>query len=416
VPEEKQSFELSETQLASQAASAALRDKRIVPEGVVPKQAQGYVVAGLAVLILLAVMFSKNHAKTVPGAPPNPAPFSNDANARRIAELEQNLSAEQRQSQQQVQQQIQKVSSTAATPTNPAATQAGGAAAPAAQSPPATEPPRDPVADAEHVIAFRSRFASNLVSADAGAPRPPGSAADATDAIVRSRVNDDATTTGSANSQQSPAASEQKRAPEVSVNAAHGQPYVLFEGTTIDTTLLNRLDGDFAGPVKVMVTNPIYSHDNQHVLIPEGTFLLGDVQKVSGLGQRRLAVTFHRMIMPDGYSIDLDRFHGLNQAGETALSDRINNHYVEVFGTSIALGVVAGAAEATTNSGFNESGSDSIRQGMASSLSASAAHVLDRFINILPTITINEGHRVKVYLTQDLLLPAYENHSIPADI
>ena len=165
-----------------------------------------------------------------------------------------------------------------------------------------------------------------------------------------------------------------------------------------------------------MVTNPIYSHDNQHVLIPEGTFLLGDVQKVSGLGQRRLAVTFHRMIMPDGYSVDLDKFHGLSQVGETGLTDQINNHYVEIFGTSIALGVIAGAAEATTNSGYNESGSDSIRQGMASSLSASAAHVLDRFMNILPTITIREGHRIKVFVTQDLLLPAYENHSIPGDI
>jgi hypothetical protein len=73
-----------------------------------------------------------------------------------------------------------------------------------------------------------------------------------------------------------------------------------------------------------MVTNPVYSHDGQHVLIPEGTFLLGDVHKVSGTGQQRLAVTFHRMIMPDGYSVDLDQFHGLNQIGETGLSDQLN--------------------------------------------------------------------------------------------
>ena len=53
------------------------------------------------------------------------------------------------------------------------------------------------------------------------------------------------------------------------------------------------------------------THDRQHLLIPEGTFILGDVQKVAGLGQKRLAVTFHRMLMPDGYSVDLDQFHGL---------------------------------------------------------------------------------------------------------
>jgi type IV secretory pathway VirB10-like protein len=396
----------------------------VIPEGVVPKQAQGYVVAGLAVLILLAVMFSKNHAKTTSVSPPNPAPFSNDVNARRIAELEQNLSEEQRQSQQQAQQRAQKATVTGTAAGSLIAGQAGGQVAPATSPAPAPEPARDPVADAERVLAFKARFASNLVSVETGGSRPAAIPAESVDAIPpphgsndSSSAHSSATTEHTATPQvPPPLGGEQRVQPEISVNAARGQPYVLFEGTTVDTTLLNRLNGDFAGPVKVMVTNPTYSHDNQHVLIPEGTFLLGDVQKISGLGQRRLAVTFHRMIMPDGYSVDLDKFHGLSQVGETGLSDLVNNHYVEIFGTSIALGVIAGAAEATTNSGYNESGSDSIRQGMASSLSASAAHVLDRFMTILPTITIREGHRIKIYLTQDLLLPAYENHSIPGDI
>jgi type IV secretion system protein VirB10 len=208
-------------------------------------------------------------------------------------------------------------------------------------------------------------------------------------------------------------ATDKKRTPEVNVNAAHGQPFVVFEGTTIDTALVNRLDGEFAGPVKVMVTNPVYSQDRQHVLIPEGTFILGDAQKVSGFGQKRLAVVFHRLLMPDGYSVDLGQFHGLDQVGETGLKDKVNNHYLQIFGASIALGIISGAAEATTNGGYSESGSDMYRQGMASSLAASGANVLDRFINIPPTITIREGHRIKVYITQDMLLPAYENHDMP---
>src|SRR5271156_6325952 len=80
--------------------ASSLRDKRIRPEGVVPKQAQGYVVAGLAVLILMAVMFSKNHAKPAPKDATSPSTaVSTDANQRRIQELEQDLSADQRQSQ-----------------------------------------------------------------------------------------------------------------------------------------------------------------------------------------------------------------------------------------------------------------------------------------------------------------------------
>jgi type IV secretory pathway VirB10-like protein len=119
------------------------------------------------------------------------------------------------------------------------------------------------------------------------------------------------------------------------------------------------------------------------------------------------------MIMPDHYNVDLDQFHSLDQIGDTGLKDKVNNHYLEIFGASIALGVIAGAAEATTDSGFEENGADMYRQGMAESLAASGGNVLDKFINIPPTITIREGHRIKIYLTQDMLLPAYENHDMP---
>ncbi len=394
--------------------ASSLRDKRIRPEGVVPKQAQGYVVAGLAVLILMAVMFSKNHAKPAATAStPAPIAVSTDMNQRKIQELEQELSADQRQSQQAMAQKAMGDSPTAPNGI-PASMQPTGTMtppAPVAQLPPPTEPPRDPVADAEKAMAFKARFASNLVSAEDNASRPVAEA---------SATSESAPARSSSVPQTSPAqptaATDKKLALEVNINSAQGQPYVVFEGTTIDTVLVNRLDGEFAGPLKVMVTNPIYSQGRQHLLIPEGTFILGDVQKVAGLGQKRLAVTFHRLLMPDGYSADLDQFHGLDQAGSTGLKDKVNNHYVEIFGASIALGIISGAAEATNaNQGYNETGSEAYKAGIASSLSQSSANVLDRFINIPPTITIREGHRIKVYITQDMLLPAYENHTIPAN-
>jgi type IV secretion system protein TrbI len=395
-----------------QETTTALRDKRSTPEGVVPKQAQGYVIAGLAVLILMAVMFSKNHAKpAAKDTASTPLAVSTDMNQRKIRELEQDLSADQRQSQQQAQAQRTGVAAaTAEAATNPAQT---GIAPPAAQlPPPAAESARDTIADAEKAMAFKARFSSNLVSADVGASHPSAEPTGLGDtAPARSSSLPPTAPTQAA---AAPTATGNKRAPEVNLNSAHGQPFAVFEGTTIDTVLVDRLDGEFAGDVKVMVTNPVYSEDRQHVLIPEGTFILGTAQKVSGLGQKRLALTFHRMLMPDKYSVDLDQFHGLDQAGESGIKDRINNHYVEIFGASIALGVISGAAEATNlNQGYNESGTEAYKSGIASSLSQSSSNVLDRFINIPPTITIREGHRIKVYITQDMLLPAYENHDMP---
>jgi type IV secretion system protein VirB10 len=339
-------------------------------------------------------------------------------NARRIAELEQNLDEEQRQSQQaQLQAQKTGVTGTAAsnavtgTPGTTAASSASFVPPPA--SAPVLEPQRDPIVDAEKAIAFKARFASNLVSSDVGTSRPSTSSADSANANVRPSSGTAAPASPSMGLLSQSPTTVAKRSPEVNINSAHGQPFVIFEGTTINTVLTNRLDGEFAGAVKVMVSNPVYSHDGQHVLIPEGSFILGEVQKVAGFGQKRLAVTFHRLLMPDGYSVDLDQFHGLDQIGDSGLKDKVNNHYLQVFGASIALGVIAGAAEATTNNGYNETGSDAYRLGIASSLSQSSANVLDRFINIPPTITIREGHRIKVYITQDMLLPAYENHDMP---
>jgi len=219
-----------------------------------------------------------------------------------------------------------------------------------------------------------------------------------------------------------PAAEAQKDKPEkekhveVNVDRATGKPYVVYEGSFFDTVLVNQLDGDAAGPVITMVTQPLYSHDHQHVLVPEGTKIFGEAKKIGGAGfgqQRRMAVVFHRLIMPDGYSVDLDQFSGLNQIGEMGLKDKVNNHYFEVFGTSIALGVIAGAAEMTQGgSSINSNGSQMLVNGMASSISSTSGTILGQFMQIPPTITIRPGHRVKVFITQDMLLPAYSNHTI----
>ena len=415
MPDEKQLSPPEQQPVPLPPENTGLRDKRVQPEGVVPKQAQSYVIAGLAVLILMAVMFSKDHARPVTKeVAPAPASVSTDLNQRKIQELEQDLSADQRQSQQQAQTAgAGTLQAGMAANTNPVS---AGVASPASQLSPtapvaSAEPSRDPVADAERALAFKARFASNLVSANDGASRPLAEASGTSvDASARSSSLPQASA-----AQVAIANTASKRVPEVNLNSAHGQPFVVFEGTTVDTVLVNRLDGEFTGPVKVMVTNPVYSQDRQHMLIPEGAFILGNVQKVAGLGQKRLAVIFHRLLMPDGYSVDLDQFHGLDQAGSTGLKDNVNNHYVEIFGASIALGVIAGAAQSSnSNQGLYQSGSEAYRSGIASSLSQSSTIVLDRYINIPPTITIREGHRIKVYITQDMLLPAYESHDMPA--
>ena len=195
-----------------------------------------------------------------------------------------------------------------------------------------------------------------------------------------------------------------------------GKQYLLFEGTFLEALLINRLDGTFAGPVSCLVSNHVYSHDRQHLLIPEGSKIVGEASKVDTFGQTRLAVAFHRLIMPDGYSITLDRFKGIDQEGATALKDKVNHHYAGIFGASIAIGILGGAAQLGTGSTLDSRSSDRIREGFGVGLANSGEHILDRFLNLLPTVTIGEGTRIKIYLSNDLLLPDYNNHTAPANL
>jgi len=175
----------------------------------------------------------------------------------------------------------------------------------------------------------------------------------------------------------------------------------------IETVLTNRLDGTFAGPVNCLVTTAVYAPDHQHLLIPAGARVLGDARPVTTFGQTRIAVVFHRVLLPNGARIDLETFHGLSQIGETGLRDEVDRHYAQIFGASLAVGAIAGLAQAQTSIGLDATALDVYRQGAAANLAQSSTRILDRFLNLLPTVTIREGHRIKVYVSSDLDVPAY---------
>ena len=192
-----------------------------------------------------------------------------------------------------------------------------------------------------------------------------------------------------------------------------GKTYKVFEGTVLETVLTNRINGAAPGPINTMVTTDLWSHDHQKLLIPQGTRCLGTVSAVNSGNQQRLFVSFHRCIMPDGYPIDLDRFAGLNQIGEVGVRDLVDHHYLQIFGASLAIGAVAGLAQiGNSTSGFGYDPSVAIRNGISQQTAQEAIHILDHFLNQLPTFTIRERARVKIYLSADLDVPAYDTHNV----
>ncbi len=426
----------SETQTSSEPG---LTKRLLQPHGVLQKNLKTFVYLGAALLVIVAAIFSSSGKKTpaqqaaAKDQPPQPTLQDNTDN--NVQDLRNQLQSER----QKEQQQAAMAAATTGDPALATATPAQQSAAttygptgtalpcvpgqPCPQAQPGNMQQLSPEQQQDQQLAAKereraddSRFASNLVYSrtpdqpqqQGPVPMTPASQQQPESSLVSPRA---------AGEQQPDDSKNYKRPVEANIDSATGQPYLVYEGSVLDTVLMNRLDGDAPGPVKVLVSNPLYSHDLQHVLIPEGTIVLGEAKKIGATGfgqQRRMAVVFHRLIMPDGYSVDLDQFNGLDQIGEQGLKDKVNNHYLQIFGTSIALGVIAGAGEITQGGGtISTSGSQAFATGASGSASQSATTILDRFLQIPPTITIREGHRVKVYFTQDILLPAYTNHTIP---
>ena len=176
----------------------------------------------------------------------------------------------------------------------------------------------------------------------------------------------------------------------------------IYEGSFVEAVLVNQLNGDFPGPVLAAVAVPFYSADRQRIVIPRGARVVGSASAVIGQDQERLAVGFHRLIFPDGRWVSLE-FAGLNQIGEGALKDQVNRHYFSMFASVGAVGIISGLTLRGSNP--YAGGAEGVRAGAGQGLAQGATNILDRFLNRLPTITIRAGHRLRIWLTSDVLVP-----------
>jgi type IV secretion system protein TrbI len=417
-------------------AQPSIQEKAPKPPGLLPKNIQSWVLIGTAFL-MVAVMWltggKKPPVQTKAGLSAATVQAPLEVNEAKIAEMQNRIQDLQRQqllAQTALAQQTRQLT---ASDHDSAEAQL---AAPGAGEQHGAD---DPIETERKRRAYTSLFSSNVALSyrktpfaiqnpsnelPLASPGPlPFAADDLTAAQIPKRLQPASNSPSTAHNDSPEKIQDRKEdtknpaaALGASANAAAGKTYVLFEGTILETVLINRLDGGFTGPVECLLSSDVYSNDRQHLLIPAGSKLLGETRKVDTFGQTRLAVAFHRLLMPDGYSLSLDGFKGLNQTGDTGLRDQVNNHYLRIFGVSLAIGALGAVAEGGTSGALTASGGDLLRQGFAQSTAQSSAQILDKFLNIMPTVTIREGHRVKVYLAGDLALPSYLNHKMPPDL
>ena len=264
------------------------------------------------------------------------------------------------------------------------------------------------------VVAFSSRPAAEQDEAAAGAgqegqppvadPAPPG--AGASPVVPPAEL---AALRGLASAQGVPEPADAAPTPSTQPQDPPGWERI-FEGQILEAVLATQLRGDFAGPVVAIVSSPLWSRDRQRILIPRGTRALGRAEAVGDWQQARLAVSFHRLLFPDGRYIRLE-FGALDQAGSTGLQDRVNRHYLATIGAAGAVGVISGLTQ--RGSQPYAGGGDGARAGAGIGMGRASETILDRYLNRLPTVTIRAGQRLRIIFTSDALLPrpAFQLHS-----
>jgi type IV secretion system protein VirB10 len=190
------------------------------------------------------------------------------------------------------------------------------------------------------------------------------------------------------------------------------ETFCLPEGTIIESVLVNRLDSTYDGPVICQVSQDLYDLPSRRLLVPRGARVLGEAKQINSSFGQRVAVFFHVIVLPSlhgepGKRISLDKFQGLDQVGESGLVSKINYHYVEIFGTSLALGAIGGLAQI---GGYGNGGLSpwyGFRMGVTQQMAQSADRVLDKMLNKPATVIVKEGTRVKIITTADMRIPSY---------
>jgi type IV secretion system protein VirB10 len=184
-------------------------------------------------------------------------------------------------------------------------------------------------------------------------------------------------------------------------------PYVVQAGAVIPAALITGIRSDLPGQVTAQVTEDVYdSPTGRYLLIPQGARLIGQYDSQISFAQRRIQLVWTRLILPDGKSIVLERQPGADAQGYSGLEDEVDNHWGMLFKAALLSTVLSVGAEAGTSDSENNL-AQAIRMGASNSISQTGQEIVERNLNVQPTLTIRPGFPVRVLVNRDLVLVPY---------
>jgi type IV secretion system protein TrbI len=200
--------------------------------------------------------------------------------------------------------------------------------------------------------------------------------------------------------------------------------YVVQAGTVIPGILQTKIVSDLPGVITAMVRNNVYdSVTGQYLLIPKGSKLIGEYSSKISYGQNKLQVKFTRLIRPDGSSIVLPNQPGINDEGVAGFEDQVDNHWGKVLGSAALMTVfnlpaivaqnqdnnnrqpiMSGNAVVGYQTSLGQTMGTSALESLGKTSSQIGSSLVQKSLDIQPTILIDSGYHFSIMVTKDLIL------------
>lgn len=186
-------------------------------------------------------------------------------------------------------------------------------------------------------------------------------------------------------------------------------PYEIGMGTVIPATMISGINSDLPGELIAQVSQDVWDTATGRILlIPQGAKLFGIYDSKVAFGQSRVLCAWTRITFPDNSTLDLGGMSGADQAGYAGFKDKVNNHYLRIFGSAILMSSIsAGVLLATPDDGqsFVQSNKEKASEQFAADMASITRSVVQKNLNVQPTIVIRPGLRFNVMVNKAIIFP-----------
>ena len=193
------------------------------------------------------------------------------------------------------------------------------------------------------------------------------------------------------------------KTPQVQAANLGNRDFVLARPSTIACVLETQIFSNIAGNTICVVTQDVYSSNGRVLIIEKGSKISGAYSTGLSNGDSRLAVVWERVLTTKGIVLDVEG-PGADSVGGAGTPGYVDNHWPERIGAALLLSFLEDVVvlKASSNGSVNGAISTNSFGATQAAIPKLSEKVLDKTINIAPTLIKNRGETITVMVNKDI--------------